>query len=297
MQRKLQLLNSLSQKLEDFEPREGRALEWYVCGPTVYDVSHLGHARNYVATDAMRRILEDYFGYHVKQCMNITDVDDKILRRSAELGVEFEQLARFYEAEFFADLQGLNCRLPSVVTRVTEHLPQIVAYVEQIIANGFAYEAQGSVYFDVEADAAVRDEQVLTAARAQGKRSFRDFALWKRAGADEVGWSSPWGRGRPGWHIECSAMASYALQPVIDLHSGGVDLRFPHHDNEIAQCEAYFQSDEWVRYFLHVGHLNINGCKMSKSLKNFVSIQEMLKRHTFQEIRILHGRMVSEDAI
>lgn len=408
----LKLFNSLTRQKEEFVPENGNRVMWYSCGPTVYDAAHMGHARSYISFDILRRILSDYFGYDVFYVMNITDIDDKIIRRARqnylydkyiqeerslevllsdakesmskfsnvvlktndldkkqmmerilnnlttavenleiavssndankiEVGQQelvslardpisewldskfgssvadnaiFITLPRFWEQEFHNDMDSLNVLRPHVLTRVSEYIPEIIDYIKKIISNGLAYESNGSVYFDVgtfdkkehhyyaklvpeaygdasslqegEGDLSSQDQQQTE------KRSPTDFALWKRSKGGEPAWDSPWGKGRPGWHIECSAMASSICGKTLDIHTGGVDLKFPHHDNEIAQSEAYFDSSEWVKYFLHSGHLTIAGCKMSKSLKNFVSIQQALEKHSSRQLRfafLLHS--------
>lgn len=444
----LHVMNSLTETVEPFAPREGRLVRWYTCGPTVYDVAHMGHARAYLTFDIIRRIMEDYFGYAVIYQMNITDIDDKIIQRArvntllksfkedtlrgrdvaalrtfteealqaAQEALErrqrtlsepipdsagsrakaereeklmelqlklsqladtreriaaavdkgsfdelfaaaqsvngdlldareghkvtdaniFEQHARRYERSFFEDMQRLGVREPDVVTRVTEYVPQVVDFVQCIMDNGFAYRAESSVFFDTEAfikaghhypklkptshashsaesnhngplsneddgagaaaaaaaaaataesdandrqttaDEMAEGEGALSRARDGEKRSANDFALWKFSKPGEPQWPSPWGWGRPGWHIECSVMASDILGENMDIHSGGWDLKFPHHDNECAQSEACQLHHQWVNYFLHCGHLHIKGLKMSKSLKNFITIQQAL---------------------
>lgn len=413
-----------------FVPKEEGRVSWYACGPTVYDASHLGHARNYVSTDIIRRILMYHFGFDVNFVMNYTDVDDKIIkaaRRQRLLDLEkekrhapaeikdliskafvayakdelpllesnegpldennyasrkqaayghvlaggtlssegkpgdaeakakmhlnnmdsaakalqtgtgldgakevllpyldslyketidtsdqtmFTDLTQKMERAFEKDMQDLNVLPPDQVTRVTEYVPQIVKFVERIVEKGFAYEAEGSVYFDISAfekagntyarlrpdsknDKALQEEGEGSLSKGlEGKKRSGDFALWKKSKKGEPYWDSPWGLGRPGWHIECSVMASDKLGEEMDVHSGGIDLAFPHHDNELAQSEAYHVCGKgehtWVRYFLHMGHLSIAGSKMSKSLKNFQTIQDALATtYTARNMRIV----------
>ncbi|WIA42642.1 hypothetical protein OEZ86_008612 [Tetradesmus obliquus] len=417
----LQFYNSLVDEKVPFIPAAGagsKQITWYACGPTVYDSAHMGHARNYVTFDVIRRVLEDYFGYNVLYVMNVTDVDDKIILRArrnhlvqrykqqetdaskvakeieaavqaavskqakkqqamaaqaaaatdsrqrteleaavkneehkakqlqqvqeafaalvaggatpsidAMLAVSSDQLAEQldaahgsevvdhgifrahaakYEAEFFEDMAALGVRMPDVLTRVVEFLPEIIAYVQRIVDNGMAYESNGSVYFDTvkfrEAGhvygkckpSSVGNATLASESEANfetsEKRSQQDFALWKAAKPGEPCWNSPWGKGRPGWHIECSAMASKIIGAKMDIHSGGEDLKFPHHDNELAQAEAFFHHDgcrQWVNYFLHSGHLEIEGLKMSKSLKNFITIREALTQFSARQLRLM----------
>lgn len=288
---------------------EKNLVTWYMCGPTVYDHSHMGHAKTYIQSDILRRIMSDYFGYNVKLCMNITDIDDKIIMRANDRGIKFEELSRQFETEFFKDCESLNIRLPTVITRVSEYVPEIVAFIQKIIDNGYAYESNGSVYFNVHKysksdnhtyakldpskvgnmEALAEGEGALTAENAPTEKTNpEDFALWKKAKEGEPRWQSPWGEGRPGWHIECSAMAASIFKEFpIDIHSGGVDLKFPHHDNEIAQSEAYYECDNWINNFWHTGHLHIDGLKMSKSLKNFTTIKEMLQTYSARQVRFM----------
>ncbi|KAF8326622.1 uncharacterized protein EI90DRAFT_3146492 [Cantharellus anzutake] len=429
----LRVYNSMTKSKDVFVPMNGRLIKWYNCGPTVYDASHLGHARNYVTQDIIRRILTDYFGYDIHFVMNVTDIDDKIIQRArhlylvkrlrdqsnslddsliadvkrafasylqsklvgslspedvprrgeenavwvelfqkaksdpawTEAGTErdekfsmhitslnttfnalevatedlssgrtgkdraealidsssdilgpyldsqfkaevkdhsiFRSLAAYWEGEFMADMNRLKVAPPDALTRVTEYVPEIVTFVEKIIQRGYA------VYFDTTAfDGAKREwshfyaklmpwnkgdkelleegEGALTSGK--GKRSAVDFALWKASKPGEPAWPSPWGEGRPGWHIECSVMATELLGDNMDIHSGGIDLAFPHHDNEIAQSEAFHDCRQWVNYFLHTGHLHIEGLKMSKSLKNFITIREALNLYTARQLRL-----------
>ncbi|UIZ23948.1 hypothetical protein KXD40_008114 [Peronospora effusa] len=316
------MFNALSGQCEPF-PRETSAipnvLKWYACGPTVYDKAHLGHARAYVSQDILRRVAERTGGYKVQLVMGITDVDDKIIKRAKEQNVSFQTLAREQEMQFHQDMTKLYIKPPTAITRVSEHLPEIVKYIEEIEKKGFAYEAiDGSgVYFSThelgksygkldprrqtlenaemqaEAVAAVEESQVVEE-EEKVKKDPRDFALWKAAKEpDEPAWQSPWGMGRPGWHIECSAMTHHVLGDKLDVHTGGVDLRFPHHNNEIAQCEAHNHGvqcghdKEWCKHFVHFGHLYIRGRKMSKSLKNFISVKDFLEDgHTADHFRL-----------
>ncbi|XP_065206637.1 cysteine--tRNA ligase, cytoplasmic isoform X2 [Planococcus citri] len=402
------LYNSLTRRKEKFVPQQKKQIKWYSCGPTVYDAAHMGHARSYITFDILRRVLSDYFGYDVIYVMNITDIDDKIIKRarqnylfeaylkeehtfeeilndtrkvferltasiketqdsdkhtmlsnlsnkvtvaiqSLEQSVQegdckkisdninllitirdpfadyldskfgssvtdnsiFNDLPRYWENEFHQEMKALNILEPDVLTRVSEYVPEIIAYIEKVISNGLAYESNGSVYFDVNefdrkpnhfyaklvpeafGDAkSLQEGEGDLSADGKEKRSATDFALWKASKAGEPWWDSPWGKGRPGWHIECSVMASNILGSSLDIHTGGVDLKFPHHDNELAQAEAYYDNDNWVRYFLHSGHLTIAGCKMSKSLKNFITIKDALEKYSARQLRfafLLHS--------
>ncbi|XP_041367075.1 cysteine--tRNA ligase, cytoplasmic-like [Gigantopelta aegis] len=406
---KLKLYNSLTRQKEEFIPQNGRRVLWYSCGPTVYDASHMGHARTYISFDILRRVMNDFFNYDVLYCMNITDIDDKIIVRARQNylldkytgesrplktvladikeamkpftekleketdpdkkvmmekikakvtetlkdiekvmsgassedelqklrdnlltnardilsswldklhGSEitdnsiFSDLPTFWEEEFHKDMESLNVLPADVLTRVSEYVPEIIDFVKKIIENGFAYESGGSVYFntttfdqkddhhyaklvpeaygDNKALAEGEGELSVSEERLGEKKSVNDFAVWKASKPGEPSWDSPWGKGRPGWHIECSVMASCITGESMDIHTGGYDLKFPHHDNELAQSEAYFGHDSWVRYFLHSGHLTIEGCKMSKSLKNFVTIKDALASYSARQIRFLY---------
>ncbi|ORY77282.1 tRNA synthetases class I (C) catalytic domain-domain-containing protein [Protomyces lactucae-debilis] len=402
----LKFYDSLQKSVRPFEPLSSDQVTWYSCGPTVYDASHMGHARNYVTTDILRRLLQDYFGYRVVYVQNVTDVDDKIIVRarqnlvfaqyvadcmdrtgsyssavkqikqwwknfaadhlvyhgepadwshsrpklrdtegfpkdqmyidaltasaqalsngndfspgffdsvrdvvlygigasqvipSDEMIKATKELTTYWEERFNDDMKRLNVVAPTKVTRVTEYMLPIVEFVQKIIDHQFAYVSSGSVYFNVTAfidaghayaklkptsmaqadDLLQEAEGVLSTQIGEARKSKRDFAIWKASKPGEPAWDSPWGPGRPGWHIECSAMASAEFGSVIDIHSGGEDLTFPHHDNELAQSEAYHNNHEWVRYFVHTGHLHIRGLKMSKSLKNFITIEDAFSK-------------------
>ncbi|XP_051283243.1 probable cysteine--tRNA ligase, mitochondrial [Dicentrarchus labrax] len=290
----LKAFNSLTKQKEPLVlAREGVAT-WYSCGPTVYDQAHLGHACSYVRFDIVQRILSRLFGITVIHAMVITDIDDKIIKRSLEENVSTTIISTMYEDEFKRDMLSLKVIPPVVYLRVTENVHHIVAFIERIIQNGHAYATkEGDVYFDIQS-IGDRYGKFGRAVEYQGehgsatKRDPRDFALWKHANPQEPYWDSPWGRGRPGWHIECSTIASSVFGSQLDIHSGGIDLAFPHHENEIAQSEAYHQCGQWANYFLHSGHLHLKGSpeKMSKSLKNYVTIQDFLQSYSANEFRM-----------
>lgn len=287
--------NSRSRSKEPLVLAKDGVATWYSCGPTVYDHAHLGHACSYVRFDIIRRILTRFFETEVIMVMGITDIDDKIIRRANEMNISPVALARIYEEDFKQDMASLKVLPPTVYMRVTENIPQIISFIKTIIANGQAYAtSQGNVYFDVNS---WRERYgVLTAVSpdTQGeavdtdKRHGRDFALWKAAKPQELSWSSPWGKGRPGWHIECSTISSAVFGKQLDIHTGGIDLAFPHHENEIAQCEVYHQCEQWGNYFLHSGHLHVKGSqeKMSKSLKNYITIKDFLKKFSSDQFRM-----------
>ncbi|XP_029378963.1 cysteine--tRNA ligase, mitochondrial isoform X1 [Echeneis naucrates] len=290
----LKVFNSLTKQKEPLIlAREGVAT-WYSCGPTVYDHAHLGHACSYVRFDVLQRILSRMFGVTVIHAMVITDIDDKIIRRGLEEDMSPTMVARLYEDEFKRDMLSLKVTPPAVYLRVTENVRHIIAFIEGITRNGHAYATNhGNVYFDIQS-IGDRYGWFTGAVESQaepggsGKRDSRDFALWKQSKPEEPYWESPWGRGRPGWHIECSTIASCVFGSQLDIHSGGIDLAFPHHENEVAQSEAYHQCGQWAQYFLHSGHLHLKGSteKMSKSLKNYVTIKDFLQSHSANEFRM-----------
>ncbi|XP_036413017.1 probable cysteine--tRNA ligase, mitochondrial [Colossoma macropomum] len=290
----LKTYNSLTKQKEPLVLAKEGVATWYSCGPTVYDHAHLGHACSYVRFDILQRILTRLFGINVTHVMVITDIDDKIIQRSLEENISPFVLARMYEEEFKRDMMALKVLPPAVYMRVTENIPQIVAFIERIIGNGHAYATgQGDVYFDTRSISSrygklVNFGDAVEAPGVKDKRDPRDFALWKASKPQEPYWMSPWGRGRPGWHIECSTIASSVFGSQLDIHSGGIDLAFPHHENEIAQCEAYHKCDQWGNYFLHSGHLHLKGSseKMSKSLKNYITIKDYLQSHSANEFRL-----------
>ncbi|XP_031469649.1 probable cysteine--tRNA ligase, mitochondrial [Phasianus colchicus] len=287
--------NSRSRSKEPLVLAKDGVATWYSCGPTVYDHAHLGHACSYVRFDIIRRILTRFFETEVIMVMGITDIDDKIIKRANEMNISPVALARMYEEDFKQDMASLKVLPPTVYMRVTENIPLIISFIKTIIANGQAYAtSQGNVYFDVKSWG--ERYGVLTAVSADtqseavdtDKRHGRDFALWKAAKPGELSWSSPWGKGRPGWHIECSTISSAVFGKQLDIHTGGIDLAFPHHENEIAQCEVYHQCEQWGNYFLHSGHLHVKGSqeKMSKSLKNYITIKDFLKKFSSDQFRM-----------
>jgi cysteinyl-tRNA synthetase len=305
----LRVFNTLSRALEPFVPRDpaGRRVGLYCCGPTVHDHAHIGNFRTFVFADLVRRYLE-FCGHEVEHVMNVTDVEDKIIARIRAAGVPLRDYTAPYETAFFEDLSALRCLRPHQLPRATEHITEIVALIERLVARGLAYQAaDGSVYFSIERyqaaggrygqlinlnpDALRPGERVSSDEYA--KESAADFALWKARVPEDgaVFWPSPWGEGRPGWHIECSAMSMKLLGPSFDLHLGGEDLIFPHHEDEIAQSEgAGLQApgDRFVRCWLHGAHLMVEGRKMSKSLGNYYTLRDLLaKSFTGREIRYL----------
>ncbi|XP_076159005.1 putative cysteine--tRNA ligase, mitochondrial [Alosa pseudoharengus] len=290
----IKVYNSLTKQKEPLILADEGIAKWYSCGPTVYDHAHLGHACSYVRFDILQRILSKVFGINVIHVMVITDIDDKIIRRSTEENISPTVLARMYEEDFKQDMLSMKVIPPVVYMRVTENIAHIVAFIERIIQNGHAYAtASGDVYFDV-GSIGHRYGKLMnlgdTVGESEGtnKRDIRDFALWKASKPQEPFWESPWGPGRPGWHIECSTVASSVFGSQLDIHSGGIDLAFPHHENEIAQCEAHHLCQQWGNYFLHSGHLHLKGGveKMSKSLKNYITIKDFLQSYTANEFRV-----------
>ncbi|KAM4710903.1 cysteine--tRNA ligase, mitochondrial [Anableps anableps] len=290
----IKTFNSLTKQKEALIlAREGTAT-WYSCGPTVYDHAHLGHACSYVRFDILQRILTRVFGVTVIHAMVITDIDDKIIRRSWEENVSPAVISRMYEEEFKRDMLSLKVVPPAVYLRVTENVHHIVGFIEGIIRNGHAYATKkGDVYFDVQSIGDRYGKFVGAVScpvepGSSNKQDSRDFALWKHSKPQEPYWESPWGKGRPGWHIECSTVASHMFGSQLDIHSGGIDLAFPHHENEIAQSEAFHRCGQWANYFLHSGHLHLKGSaeKMSKSLKNYITIKDFLQSHTAEEFRM-----------
>lgn len=289
----LQIYNTLSRRKEVFTPIVARQIRLYVCGMTVYDYCHLGHARVLVAFDVITRYLRAA-GYQVDYVRNITDVDDKIIQRAAEKGEAFSDLTARFIGYMHEDEARLGVLPPDQEPRATAHMNEIIAMVQALVDKGYAYVADnGDVYYAVDKFAdyghlsGKNPDELLAGARIETgevKRDHRDFALWKAAGEDEVAWQSPWGEGRPGWHIECSTMSTRCLGPHFDIHGGGMDLKFPHHENEIAQSEAA-TGEHFVNYWMHNGFVRVDDEKMSKSLGNFFTVREILKSYRAEEIR------------
>ena len=291
----LHVYNTLTRRLEAFEPMDPPWVRMYVCGPTVYDKAHIGHAMSALVFDVVRRYLQ-YKGYRVVHVMNFTDVDDKIINRSRELGMDPFDLAQQYIDEWFEHVRALNLLPAHYYPRVSLVIPQIIHIVQTLIEKGYAYVVDGDVYyrvrkFDGYGKLSGRNlDEMRAGARIEvdeRKEDPLDFALWKAAKPGEPWWESPWGKGRPGWHIECSAMVYYFLGEQIDIHGGGSDLIFPHHENEIAQSEAFTGKAPFARYWLHNGMLQLRGEKMSKSLGNLVTIDDFLAEHEGDVLRLL----------
>ncbi|XP_076638675.1 cysteine--tRNA ligase-like protein, mitochondrial [Colletes latitarsis] len=283
------IYNPLTKCNEPLIIKNKNILTWYVCGPTVYDSAHIGHATTYVKSDIIRRILSDHFNINVIMAMCITDIDDKIIKRSKETKQNYKDLTQHYENEFIEDMEILNVVKPHLYCRVTNFIPKIIQFVSNIVDKGDAYVMQdGSVYFDTsKCNMYGKFSMPVSDNSHPYKKSALDFSLWKAAKKDEPFWESPWGNGRPGWHIECSTIASTVFGNSVDIHSGGVDLAFPHHENEEAQSCSYHEVDQWVNYWLHCGHLFLEDEKMSKSLNNTISIREFLNKYTANQFRML----------
>ncbi len=288
----MKLYNTLTRQKEEFVPiHEGKVL-MYACGPTVYNFFHIGNARPFITFDVLRRYFE-YRGYKVKFVQNFTDVDDKMIRRSNEEGVTLAELGDRYIEEYFTDAQGLGVGKATVHPRATHCIGDIITIIESLIEKGYAYEAGGDVYYSTKKFQGYGKlshlpmDQLESGARIdvnEQKEDPMDFAVWKAAKEGEPAWESPWGLGRPGWHIECSAMACKFLGKTIDIHCGGVDLIFPHHENEIAQSEAA-NGCEFARYWLHNGHINVDNRKMSKSAGNFFTVRDAAAVYGYETIR------------
>ena len=287
---RIKLYNTLTKKKQIFKPLRGKTVLYYTCGPTVYDYAHIGNFATFVRQDFLKRVLE-YFGYKVKHVMNVTDIDDKTIKRSKELGWSLKKLTEFYTKEFLKDMQALNIKAPTKLVPATKEIPEMIKVIKSLIRKGFAYVREGSVYYSIKKFrkygklSGIKVSELKPGARVDvdeyGKENPADFALWKASTEEEVKrriyWESPWGKGRPGWHIECSVIAMKHLGKTIDIHSGGIDLIFPHHENEIAQSEAY-TGKTFSRFWVHCEHILVDGKKMSKSLGNFYTLRDIIKK-------------------
>lgn len=289
----MKLFNSMTMQKEEFVPIEEGKVSMYACGPTVYNYIHVGNARPLIMFDVLRRYME-YRGYEVKFVQNFTDVDDKIIKRANEEGITSKEVSEKYIEEYYKDVRGLGVREATIHPRATENIEQIIEMVKTLIEKGYAYEANGDVYYrtikfgsygklshqpleDLQAGARIDVTDI--------KENPMDFALWKTAKPDEPSWDSPWGKGRPGWHIECSAMSNRYLGKTIDIHCGGQDLIFPHHENEIAQSEAA-NGCKFVNYWMHNGFISVDNKKMSKSLNNFFTVRDAAGEYGYDAIRM-----------
>ena len=290
----MKVYNTLTRKKEELVPITPGEIKMYACGPTVYNYIHIGNARPLCIFDILRRYLE-YRGYNVKFVQNFTDIDDKIIRRANEEHVDFAEISERYIKEFWTDADGLNVRHATINPKATENIDAIIQIISTLIEKGYAYEAQGDVYFSTEKfkDYGKLSHQPLEDLEASArimvgevKREPMDFAVWKAAKPGEPAWDSPWGKGRPGWHIECSAMNWRYLGDTIDIHCGGQDLIFPHHENEIAQSEC-FTGKPFAHYWMHNGYINVDNVKMSKSLGNFFTVRDVAEKYGYEPIRYL----------
>ena len=289
----MKIFNSYSQALEEFVPLNGNKVTMYVCGPTVYDVPHLGHARCYITWDVVYRYLK-FKGYDVTYARNITDVDDKIINKAKAQNVQPKDIATKYAAKFHEAMQELNLLSPDIEPKATENIDEMLNIINELMQKGYAYESHGYVYFEVDkfpkygalSKQSIKDlEAGARVETSDIKKNLLDFALWKKTkDENEISWDSPYGKGRPGWHIECSAMSRKYLGKTIDIHAGGADLQFPHHENEIAQSECA-SGQQFAKYWLHNGFVTINNEKMSKSLGNFTSIEKLLEAYDANTIK------------
>src|SRR5215471_17849541 len=299
----MKLFNTLTQSLENFVPLEDRTVRIYVCGITPYDTTHLGHAFTYVSFDTLIRYLE-FRGYSVNYVQNVTDIDDDILRKAREVGMAWDELGRRETERYLRDMDALNVRRPNVYPHATQETPAMIEIIQTLLACGYAYESGGSVYYSIKSDPdfgimaraiGLNDyAAMLTIANERGnypgdprKKDPLDFVLWQAQAPGEPAWPSPWGPGRPGWHIECSAMSIRYLGPQLDIHGGGIDLAFPHHTCEIAQSEHFTGKAPFSRFWMHTGLVHQDGEKMSKSLGNLTLVSDLLKDYRADAIRLM----------
>jgi cysteinyl-tRNA synthetase len=295
----IKFYNTLTKRIEEFIPLEPGKVKIYMCGPTVYDYFHIGNARSFVMIDIIRRYFI-YKGFEVKFVMNLTDIDDKIINKALSEGVTAQEIATKYSQAFFEDIKKLKIKPADVYPRATENIPYIIELIQKLLDKGYAYQVDGDVYYDVTKFSDYGKlsgknlEELISGARVdvnEQKKNPADFALWKAAKPGEPFWESPWGKGRPGWHIECSVMSMKNLGETFDIHAGGNDLIFPHHENEIAQSEAA-TGKPFARYWIHFGFLNIDNQKMSKSLGNFFTAREILEKHSAEALRLLYAQTI-----
>ena len=289
----MKIFNTMTRSKEEFKPLEEGKVKMYVCGPTVYNYIHVGNARPFIIFDTLRRYLE-YRGYDVTFVQNFTDVDDKIIKRGHEEGIAPEEIAQKYIKEYFVDADGLGIKRASVHPQVTENIEQIIEFVKELEDKGYAYAVNGDVYYDTQKFegygklSGIKQEELEAGSRIEvndQKKHPMDFVLWKAKKEGEPGWTSPWGEGRPGWHIECSVMSRRYLGDTIDIHAGGQDLKFPHHENEIAQSEAR-SGKTFSNYWMHNEYININNEKMSKSKGNFFTVRDISKLYDLEVVRL-----------
>jgi len=293
----LSIYNTLTKKKEEFRPINPPEIKMYICGPTVYDYFHIGNARTFIMADIIRRYLE-YKGYNIKYVMNLTDVEDKIIKKSIEEKIDANLVAEKYSRAFFEDIEKLKIKSATVYPKATEHMDDIIRMIKNLIEKGYAYNINGNVFYEVSKFkeygklSGKKLDELESGARVEineEKKNPLDFSLWKKAKEGEPYWESSWGKGRPGWHIECSAMSCKHLGETFDIHAGGNDLIFPHHENEIAQSEAA-NGKPFVKYWIHFGFLNIEQEKMSKSLGNFITAREVLQNFSAESIRLLFSQ-------
>jgi cysteinyl-tRNA synthetase len=287
----VKIYNTLTRRKEEFKPLRNKEINIYVCGPTVYDKSHIGHFKTFTVFDFLIRYLKEK-GYTVRYVLNITDVDDKIIERAREKGLSIDEYTKPYIESFIQDMEALKIIPPDYMPKATEHITEIIEVINKLITKGYAYQGDGSVYYSVRkfekyGKLSRIDIKEISAEPGEGKLDKADFALWKEHKPGEPYWEAPWGKGRPGWHIECSVMSMKYLGETIDIHGGGADLIFPHHENEIAQSEA-LTGKKFVRYWIHVGTLNLKMEKMSKSLGNIIWISEVLKKYEPDALRLYY---------
>jgi cysteinyl-tRNA synthetase len=293
----LKIYNTLSKKVEEFNPINPPNVGMYICGPTVYDYFHIGNARTFIMSDIVRKYLE-YKGYKVNYVMNLTDIDDRIIKKSIEEKIPASEVAKKYSDAFFEDISRLGIKSANTYPKATENIDEIIEMIKSLVDNGFAYNVDGNIFYNVSSFkeygklSGKNIEELESGARVEimeEKQNPLDFALWKKAKLGEPFWESEWGKGRPGWHIECSAMSCKHLGNTFDIHAGGNDLIFPHHENEIAQSEAA-NKQPFVKYWLHLGFLNINKEKMSKSLGNFFTARDVLSKYSAEAIRLFFAQ-------